>query len=359
VGEFAAVRGLKACKAQTIEVAGYQQRGDISVAGQKSGVAATWMVRLSGKREDQVAFASWDAEARPVARARGVGLSARSARVFGTGAEWAVTWFDAKGLAYARPRVESLPAAEIGHLGAIGPELQEEVAVSAMSGALVAVAPFGKDKLQLGLFQFAPEDAEMPAVKAIGVTHHANKPGHPAVASAAEGTFIAWHEPDGRLAASHFDAAGKETEAACTVAPASTKKRERISLVVTSTGALSMWMEEGAIQTRALDKSGCPISPVWTIAEGRWASLLPLGDGAGAVVAWMASDGRLLAAKLAANGAPPPRGLDIAEGSSGVKDTPSAAGMGGKVAFGWAEAMSSTISSKRLLIRVVNADCFP
>lgn len=359
MGEFAAVRGLKACKAQTIEVAGYQQRGDISVAGQKNGVAATWMVRLSGKREDQVAFASWDAEARPVARARGVGLSARSARVFGTGAEWAVTWFDTKGLAYARPRVESLPAPEIGHLGAIGPELQEEVAVSAMSGALVAVAPFGKDKLQLGLFQFAPEDPEMPAVKAIGVTHHANKPRHPAVASDAEGTFIAWHEPDGRLAASHFDAVGKETEAACTVAPASTKKRERISLVVTSTGALSMWMEEGAIQTRALDKSGCPISPVWTIAEGRWASLLPLGDGTGAVVAWMASDGRLLAAKLTAKGAPPPQGLDIAEGSSGVKDTPSAAGMGGKVAFGWAEAMSSTISSKRLLIRVVNADCFP
>lgn len=359
MSEFASARGLKECKAQTIDVALYQQRGDISIGGQKGGVAAAWMIRLAGKRDDQVAFASWDVEGRPVARARGIGLSEGNARVFGTGAEWAVTWFDNKGLAYARPHPDPLPAPEISHLGAVGPELREHVAVASMSGAVIAAAPFGTDKKQLGLFQFAPEDEGMAAVKAIGVTHHAKQPRYPAVAANATGTFIAWHEPDGRLAASHFDVAGKETDAACTIAPASTKKRERVSLIVTSAGALAMWMEESSIQTRALDKAGCPASPVWTIAEGRWASLVALGDGAEPVVSWMGNDGRLLAAKLAADGAPPKRGLDIADGSSGLKDPPVAAGMGNKVAFGWAEAMSSTVSSKRLLMRILNAECLP
>jgi hypothetical protein len=357
VGEFIGARGLKACNQKTIEVASYQQRGDVSLGGQKSGVAATWMVHLAGRREEQVAFAGFDGEGKPAARTRGVSFASSAARVFGTGKQWAVTWFDSKGVAYAQPHAEPLPPPTIGHFGAAGPDLQEDVAVSGTSGALIAAAPFGADKAQLGLFQFAPEDTSQPAVKAIGVTHHANKPHRPAVAANEAGTFIAWQEPDGRFSASHFDRTGKETETACVIAPPSARKRERLALATVGAGAVAMWMEEGSIQTRALDKAGCPISPAWTIAEGRWPQLASLGEAA--VVAWVASDGRYLAAKLAANGAPPAKGLDVAEGSTGVLDPPAIAAMEGKVAFGWAEVMSSTVSSKRVALRIINSDCFP
>jgi hypothetical protein len=354
---FDGARGLEACKAQTVEAAEYQQWGDIAIGGHKGGLGVSWMVRLKGKHERQVAFSSYDADGKPTARTRGIGLSAGPARVFWTGTAWTVTWFDNKGLAYAKPRVDPMPPPEIFHLGAIGPELQDAVAVSSTDGAVVAAAPFGADKRQIGIFLFSSEDASLPAVKAISVTHHANHPTGPAVAADATGIFLAWHEPDGRLAASHFSPTGKETDAACVIAPPTDRKRERFSLAVTSTGVLAMWMEESSIKTRALDKAGCPVSPVWTIAEGRWASLASLGEGG--VVAWLGGDGRILSAKLSASGAPPSRGLDVGDGASSVKDPPAVASMGGKVAFGWAEKMAPTVSTKRLVVRIINGDCLP
>ena len=54
-----------------------------------------------------------------------------------------------------------------------------------------------------------------------------------------------------------FDAAGKENDAPCTVAPAG-EKREGVALAATSTGAVTLWMEGSRVRTRALDASGCP-----------------------------------------------------------------------------------------------------
>ena len=77
------------------------------------------------------------------------------------------------------------------------------------------------------------------------------------------------------------------------------------------------------------------------------------------VVAWLASDGRVLAAKLGANGAPTAKGLDIAEGSVGIKDPPALAVAAGRVAFGWAEPMSAVVSTRRLLVRLIDTACLP
>jgi hypothetical protein len=111
------------------------------------------------------------------------------------------------------------------------------------------------------------------------------------------------------------------------------------------------------IRARALDGSGCPISPAWKIAEGRWATIAEAGDAP--VVAWLTTDGRLLAAKLGPNAAPPTAGLDIAEGALGIKDPPALTLTSGRVAFGWAEAMSPAISTRRLVLRLVDVGCFP
>ena len=73
VGDFVGARADAACKAQTVEIAAYQQRGDVSLASRPGAVAATWRVRLGNKPDNQVAFAAFDEEARSLGRARGVG----------------------------------------------------------------------------------------------------------------------------------------------------------------------------------------------------------------------------------------------------------------------------------------------
>jgi hypothetical protein len=352
-------RSEKACKAQTVELAGYQQRGEVSLGGGPEGVAATWRARLGGKPQDQVAFGSFDPEGHKVAAPRGVGLTMADVppRVFGSGSQWTVVWFDEKGLAFTRPRIEPLPAPEVAHLGAIGPEVAADVALaSTPAGGVLATTPFGAEKAQLGLFLFAPTD-NVSTVKALGVTHHGKEPHRSAVAAGPSATFVLWDE-GGALVGSRFDAAGKENGAPCTIAPASGDKRERIALATAGAGAIAMWMEGSHVRTRALDASGCPASPIWTAAEGRWATLASLGDTV--LVAWVGGDGRLLAARLQATGAPPERGIDASEGSSGVKDPPALVAFGaGKVAFGWSESMSPAISTKRVAMRIVEASCIP
>lgn len=358
VTELAIARQNKACRAQTAEIATYQSEGVIALGAGKGGIGASWLVHVAGKRDEQIAFSSFDIEAKPSARPRGVGLAGqKTTRVFGSGAGFTVAWFDASALAYARPRVEPLPPAEIGHLNTFGPEAAEDVALSATpGGSVVAAAPFGAGKNQLGLFEFSPADDGAPPVTALGVTHHAVTPSRPAVAAGEGATFVAWFEPDGRILASRFDAKGKETDAACVVAPAATEKREHLALAAVGSGAVALWMEGSTIRARALDGSGCPISPAWKVAEGRWATL---AAGEAPLVAWLSSDGRLLAARLGANGAPTTKGLDIADGSLGLKDPPALAVTSGRVAFGWAEAMSPIISTRRLMLRIIDAACFP
>ena len=359
VSEFASARSSKLCKAQTAEIAAYQKEGTLALGAHKGGIGASWLVQLAGKREKQIAFSSFDLEAKQAARPRGVGLAGEgTARVFGSGAGFTVTWFDSKGLAYARPLTEPIPAPEIGHLSMFGPEVAGDVALSSSdAGSVVAAAPYGAEKNQLGLFQFSPADESAPPVTALGVTHHTLAPSRPAVASSADTTLVAWSEADGRIAASRFDAKGKETDAACLVAPASSEKREHLALAAMGSGAVALWMEGAVIRARALDGSGCPTSAAWKIGEGRWATITAAGDTP--VVAWLTSDGRVLAAKLGPNAAPPTKGLDVAEGSVGIKDPPALAAASGRVAFGWAEAMGPVVSSRRLVLRVIDGACLP
>jgi hypothetical protein len=359
VTEIASARSNKLCRAQTAEIASYQSEGVIGLGAGKGGIGASWLVHVAGKRDEQIAFSSFDTEGKASARPRGVGLAGqKTARVFASGAGFTVAWFDASALAYARPRVDPLPPPEIGHLAMFGPEVAADVALSATpGGSVVAAAPVGAGKNQLGLFEFSPAEDGAPPVTALGVTHHAVTPSRPAVAAGEGATFVAWFEPDGRILASRFDAKGKESDAACVVAPAASEKREHLALTALGSGVIALWMEGSMIRTRALDGSGCPISPAWKVAEGRWATLAAASEAP--LVAWLASDGRLLAAKLGPNGAPTTKGLDIAEGSLGLKDPPALAVTSGRVAFGWAEAMSPIISTRRLMLRIIDAACFP
>jgi hypothetical protein len=359
VTELTSARSNKLCRAQTAEIAAYQSEGVLALGAGKGGIGAAWLVHVAGKREEQIAFSAFDTEGKSTERPRAVGLAGqKTARVFGSGAGFTVAWFDANALAYARPRVEPLPPPEIGHLSMFGPEVAGDVALSATdAGSVVAAAPFGAGKNQLGLFQFSPAEDGAPPVTALGVTHHAVAPSRPAVAASDAATFVAWFEADGRILASRFDAKGKESDAACVVAPAAADKRDHLALAAVGSGVIALWMEGTTIRTRALDGSGCPISPAWKVAEGRFATLSVVGDAA--VVAWLTTEGRLLAAKLGPGAAPPAAGLDVADGALGIKDPPALAATSGRLAFGWAEAMSPVVSTRRLMLRLLDAACLP
>jgi hypothetical protein len=362
-GEFLPVTKTPDCKHQSAEMAQYLLRGEMAIAGREGQIAAVWLVQLPNKLNAQIAFAGYDGDAKQLARGRGIG-SARddTPRIFATGSAWTVAWFDPAGLAFARPTWEAASAPAIEHLSAVGRELSENIGVaSTPSGPLVAVAPFGPTRGQLGVFLFASVEAGAPGVKALGVTHHAKNPVRPAVAADADGYYLAWHEEGEKLVTSHFDSAGKEVDAADTLAAPGDRKRERLAMAPTSKGAIALWVEGTEIIARALDKAARPMGPAYKVASGRWATIASAGEGA--IVAWVGHDGRaedqLLAVRLGPDGVPSAKGLSVTDGTNAVKDPPSVAGAGPRVGFGWAEPMGATIASKRAMLRSIDIRCLP
>jgi hypothetical protein len=357
--EFVGARSESACKSQTIELAGYQQRGDVALASRTGAFAAAWRVRLGNKPDDQIAMASYDEEGRGLGRPRGVGLTRVDVppRVFPAGNDWTVVWFDEKGLAYTRVRMGSPAKHDVGHLGAVTADIALKIGLApSASGAVLAATPFGENRAKLGLFLFSPVDEGVPAVNAFAVTHHTTSPTRAAVATNARGTFAAYTEGN-LLVATHFDAMAKEVDTPCTLAPKSDTPREGLGIVATEAGAVVTYSEGSAIRTRALDALGCPASPTWTIAQGHSPGIAPLDNGA--LLTWVTEQGRFLAVRLRSDGSPATRGLDAAEGSTGVKAPPSVTAFGARAAFGWSETMAPTVSTKRLLVRIVNAGCIP
>ncbi|WP_437804960.1 hypothetical protein [Sorangium sp. So ce1078] len=376
VQEFVPLGTLAACKVKSGDIATYILREGMGVAGRADGsFGAVWLVDLKGG-DAQIAFAGFDSDARQIARARAISITREAGlRIFSSGDAWAVTWFDAEGLAYARPRWETNPPAEILRVGAIGRDVSEHVALApAPGGALVAAAPFGAERNQLGVFQFAPVDPAQPQLKAVGVTRHTKKPRWPAVAADASGGYlVAWHdEDDGSIRASRFDAAGREGNAHVVARPegsdrsaAATQetpdRERRLGLVATGGGALLAWNEGSTLIARALDADAQPRGAPWVLGRGKWRAIAPSGDGA--LVAWVGHDGKAegqaLLVKLAADGAPSARGIRVSDGVYPVKDPPSLAFAGERVGVAWTETMSPGVSTKRAVLRVLERACIP
>ncbi|HVY44761.1 MAG TPA: hypothetical protein VHB21_02735 [Minicystis sp.] len=347
----------KACKAASVDVAQYQQRGELAIAGSKDRIAASWLVQLTGKKQQQVAFGTFDPDAKLVGRPRGVGLSEHAApRLFSVGGEWTVTWFDERGFAYARPKEDPLPAPEIQHLTAIGPGEDDEVGINVVGDeGLVAAVVLASHRDQVSLFRFASGDAA--GVRALGVTHHAKTPHHPAVAADAAGVTVAWFEAGQRILGSHFDAAGKEAPAVCTIAPGAKGERSALTLTATSAGSVAVWLDGGALRARGVDARGCPTSPIHEVGNGTWPRAVALTGGV--LVAWVTPEGKLVAARLDAKGRPGEKGILVADAPGGVKDPPAAGFGGGRAAFAWTEAMSPTVATRRMVLRTVDPACIP
>jgi len=363
VAEFKSLAEAATCKPKTAEVANYLQKPGLGLAGRAADgtFAAVWLVELQKDPDAQIAFAGFDSEGRQVARARGIGTTRyEGLRLIETGGAWSVSWFDAEGLTHTRPRWEAVPAPEIQRLAAVGHEGSENVAVaSTPAGALVAAAPFGPQRDQLGVFLFASSDPSQPTVKAVGVTHHAKLPRRPSVAADAKGYFVAWHEEDGSIRASRFDLAGKETDAHV-VAPEG-PSRERVALVPTGAGAIALWSEGETLVARALDGEARPAALPWVVGKGKWSVFTPAGEGA--LVGWVGHDGKseaqVLVARLSSEGKPSAQGLRVSDGVMPVKDPLAMAVAGSRVGLTWTEGVSPRVSSKRALLRLLDAACIP
>jgi hypothetical protein len=360
VSEFLPAEKTDACKPRSAEIGSYLQRGELALGGRDDSIAASWLVVMSSRSGAQVAFSSFDREANKLARARGVSAALeRTPRLFPAGAGWTLSWFDSAGLAFTRPQLVSTPPPPIEHLGAVGADAADDVAVSVTpTGSLVAVAPVGGDRKRLGVFLFAPVEADAPPLTALGVMRHAKQPTKPAVAAGAGGYHVAWMEEGGQIVASHFDSAGKETEQAHSVASASGTSRDRLTLGATATGAIALWMEGETILARALDAQAKPSSPTWVIGKGRWASLAATDEGA--LVSWVGADqelDKLVLVRLGKDAAPAAKGLRV--GESAVKDPPALAVAGDRAALGWMEVMGPTVSTKRAVLRTLDMSCVP
>ncbi|KYF83141.1 hypothetical protein BE11_11585 [Sorangium cellulosum] len=377
VQEFVPLATLPDCKVKTGDIATYILREGMGIAGRADGTfGAVWLVDLKGG-DAQIAFAGFDSDARQIARARAISITREPGlRLFSAGEAWTVTWFDAEGLAYARPRWETNPPAETLRVGAIGRDVSDHVALApAPGGALVAAAPFGAERTKLGVFQFAPVDPALPQLKAVGVTRHTRKPRWPAVAVDASGSYlVAWHdEDDGSIRASRFDASGREGSAHLVAKPQGSDRSavatqetpdrdQRLGLVATGgAGAILVWSEGPTLIARALDAEARPRGAPWVIGKGKWRALAPGKDGA--LVAWVGhdgkADGQTLLVKLGADGAPSARGIRVSDGVNPVKDPPSVALAGERVGVAWTEAMSPGVSTKRAVLRVIERACIP
>jgi hypothetical protein len=363
VEEIVAQSTVAACQPKEVELGSYLQRGEIAIAARDGAIATSWMVQLPNKPDAQIAFGGYDGQGKQIGRVRGIGTSREHApQVFSTGTEFTVTWFDSDGLAYTRPAMDMSAPLSLQHLGAFRKELAGDVGLAATpAGSLVAVAPFGLDQGQLSLFLFAPTDPTAPPVRALAVSRRAKKPSRPSVSADAAGYTVAWLEEDASLFVARFDLEGKEAEGAKLIAPGGTD-RQAVSLVAAGKGTLAIWSEGDMVVARPLDARAQPSGPPRVVVKGaKWPKAAPLGDGA--LVCWVAQggpkEGRLQAARLKDDGSPSSKGLEIVGEGRSVKDAPACAVAGSRAALAWMEVMSATVSTKRALLRTIEASCLP
>lgn len=348
--------GLAKCNAASSTAAEYLQRGELTIAGRPKEIGLAWLVQLKGRA--QIGFGGFDEEAKQSARSRGVASAREHApRLFSSGTDWTLAWFDDEGLAYAHPRFQLQPAPEIEHLSSVRDVPAEDVALAGTpDGSLLAASTFGAGG-QLSLFLFAPVDDTSPKARAIGLTKTAKGPKRPAAVADDRGYTLAWVESDGSIAATRFDREGKELHPSATII-SGVGDRVGLTLAPLGKGSLLVWSESGEVRARALDAAGRPSSPAWRVGKGQWPTVSTRGEDV--LVAWVGeAEGQpqqVLAARVGPNG-PAAKGRRIT--SSGAAEAPAVVAMAGnRAAFAWPEKMSASIQSFRAVLRTVDGACF-
>lgn len=337
--------------------------GGIAIAakGKDFGVSFFYVTKTKG--EGLVAFAGYDTQTRTLSIAHGLGKGILvTPRVFPRKDGWLATWFDAQGLVYAKATwAATLPSFD--RLPAVTSDVAMHTSiVRTKSGAVVATAPLTPgESAQLGLFQFAPEDeGNEPAVRAMGASHDAHKPEHPALVETEDGFLVAWEDgadpSSRRIVVARFDATGKELDKQ-RVLSTDGRPAARPAVANTATGALLAWSEgpPGApvVVVRALDAKGAPSGPSHVVGPGDLPTLTSTATGA-ALSFIRRAEGtppHVAVVHVGEDGAPAPSGVIVSElvkGRGAVSDRAGVAlGEDGRLgfAFTYVDGMRGAVRS--------------
>jgi hypothetical protein len=338
------------CATASADIATYLQRSDVAMAVQKGEVAISYLIQLHGN-EAQIGFAGYDAQAKRLGRDRGIGTATEHVpAIFAGGGKWIVTWLDDGGLAYARPQWEAELHLAIEHLSLAKDVAPDDLSLtSSADGALLAISPYGTAGDQLTLFRFAVPGK---APEAIGITKQATHPHHPVVAADADGFAAVWVEADGHLQSTRFDANGKPSAGSTLlVGPG---KRADISIMTKAAGFQLVWSEGENVLTLGLTKDAEADGSIQVVGKGHWPRAASSGDAV--YVAFVGDAGgkpeQLLVTKLPATTA-----IVASDGLTPVKDPPSFGVVGTRVALTYTEAMSPAVSSRRAILKTLDAAC--
>lgn len=325
VGAWEPIEGNKECASKARELEPNLASGNLSITARGKEMAVTRFFRTRTKNEGLVAFGGYDSLTRTVGASFGLGKGALLPTwVFPFKENWAVFWFDPRGLVYTRVGWAATNA-KIGRLAAIPIEEAGRVNFATTSeGPLLAVSPVSVEPAsQLGLFLFNPGEELAEVIKAVGATHHASRPKNPTVAPSADGYVLVWQDEaeEGKpsfIAATRFDASGKELGPQLTL---STEGRAASTptLLPTEQGTLIAWVEQegasSAVVVQVLDRSWQPVEAPRRIGAGREPTLALAKDGA-ALAFLRQAEGQpvhVAAVRLGAGGTPAAKGVVVSE----------------------------------------------
>lgn len=317
----------KACEGRTKEMDQGLASGSIALAAKSKEFAVAYFYSNKVKGEGLLAFTGFSTAGLPLGTPHGLGKGfTHRPHIVPRKDQWIALWFDAEGLAYAKSGwAAALPTVE--RMRAVTAEEGPHTAViRAAKGTLVATAPVAPGPTaQLGFFEFASEEGE--GMKALGTSHGAAKPQHPALVEVEDGFLAAWeNEQEGKPSEVHlarFDPTGRELG---TAAVLSGPSAHRPAVANTKAGALVAWDEgEGeatTVMVRALDEHGAPTGPARPLARGAHAKLASMGERT--ALSFADFMGRPSVVTLGDDGAPSPV-LLVLHGKNPVADAPALA----------------------------------
>jgi hypothetical protein len=356
----------KDCHARSRELEPNLASGLMALGVRDKSFAVARFFRTNTRNEGLMAFGGYDSLTRTVGTSYGLGKAQLFVpRVFPRKDDWLVTWFDTQGLVFSKAGW-SPTTTPIKRLAALTTEQAEHIALApTVEGPLLATAPLsGTTAQQLGLFLFAPVDDGADTVKAIGATHHASHPEHPAVTQDRDGYVVAWEDQPTEngpreIAIARFDSAGREVGAHLTLSTPG-RAASRPALASSEAGLVVAWVEKDGdrpvVVVRVIDRSWQITAPARRVDTGTAPSLVATKDGALLVFLRQAPDkpSHVAAVLIAGNGHPADRGVlvsDVGKGKNDVLAPPVAAisedGRAG-VGFTFQDGMRSQLRTMKI-----------
>ena len=362
--------GRKGCSAHGLELDPNLAFGALRVAARGKEMAATRFLRTGSKLEGQLAFGGYDTQTRSISTSYGLGKARfLPTWLFPRKEDWVVFWFDSKGLVFTRTGW-SVSASKIGRFAAIPVEEADRVTIleTTSDGPLLGISPLSVEpNSQLGLFTFVPGETLAEDVKAIGATHQAVRPSHPAVVASPERYYLAWQDAlaPGKPSAvvlTSFDANGRELDTQRVVSTPDAAAQQPAITLHEGTVLLAWTERNGAndeVIVRAFNKDLQPLDAPRRVDRGTHPVLTATKKGAALLFLRQDTDPKLAHAALVhvnKRGVPSDLGVLLSPANS-AKDFIEVAPALTSLEDDWLGAVFTFSTGMRSQMRTLKLDC--